>query len=325
MTSLQTMNRSDGTIKLIELITQWFKMMSVKLKYLATRFNDDYRGKWSNDCDCFNRLATICKVVLTCIFNGVRGRQKMLTTHTGNAFLVTTANNVLAAKMLLNTYKFEYVLSAVFSQNPLEKFFGQTRQRCGGNFYIDIGDVIAAAKAQHLHQLLKFEIIPEGETCIVDCVLCHSVADVCDLEIIDEISVKDTEILIESNDTVKQKVVYLGGFLAHKLNQPDVDISEDVTCDFLNELNRGRLHVPTLTTVYFVHSSIHLYEKLDDSTKHCAEYFRNLLSHIDAPLSENNAACRTLSNLVFKARVIAASDRENVLGCLRRKEKLAEK
>ena len=94
--------------------------------------------------------------------------------------------------------------------------------------------------------------------------------------------------------------------------------SEDVTCDFLNELNRGRLHVPTLNTGYFVHSSMHLYEKLD-------EYFRNLLSHIDAPFSENNAACRTLSNLVFKARVIAASDRENVLGCLRRKEKLAEK
>ena len=99
---------------------------------------------------------------------------------------------------------------------------------CGGNFYIDIGDVIAAAKAQHLHQLLKFEIIPEGETCTVDCVLYDSVGDVCDLEIIDEISVKDTEILIESNNTVKQKVVYLGGFLAHKFNQPDVDISEKV-------------------------------------------------------------------------------------------------
>ena len=160
-----------------------------------------------------------------------------MTTHTGNVFLATTANNVLAAKMLLITYKFEYILSAVFSQNPLEKFFGQTRQGCSGNFYIDIGDVIAAAKAQH-HQLLKFEIIPEGETCIVDSVLCDSVADVCDLEIIGEISVKDTEILIESNDTVKQKVVYLDGFLAHKFNQPHVDISEDVTCDFLNEFNR---------------------------------------------------------------------------------------
>ena len=161
--------------------------MSVKSKYLATRFNDDYRGKWSNDCESFNRLAAICQVVLTCIFNGVRGRQKKLTTHTGNAFLVTTANNVLARRCCSTLINFEYVLSAVFSQNPLEILFGQTRQRCGGNFYVDIGDVIAAAKAQHLHQLLKFEIIPEGETCIVDCVLCHSVADVCDLEIIDEI------------------------------------------------------------------------------------------------------------------------------------------
>ena len=81
MTSLQTKQNiyiyiyiSDDTIKQIELITQWFKMMRVNSKYLAMRFNDDYRGKWSTDCESFNCLATICKVVSTCIFNGVRGR-----------------------------------------------------------------------------------------------------------------------------------------------------------------------------------------------------------------------------------------------------------
>ena len=68
-----------------------------------------------------------------------------------------------------------------------------------------------------------------------------------------------------------------------------------------------------------------MYDKLDESKKYCTKYFQNLISHIDAPFSENVRTCKTLSNLIFKGRVIAASDRENVLGCLRRKEKLSEK
>ena len=187
----------------------------------------------------------------------------------------------------------------------------------------DIGGVLAAAKVQHIHQLLKYEIIPEGEVCVADCALCDSVADSSDLELIDETSVKDSEALLESKDTLKQKVVYIGGFLSHKFTQPDIDMSEDVTCDFLEELSRGRLHIPTLNTVYFVHNAVHLYENLTDSRKNCSKYFQHLLSRIDTPFSENSAACRTLSNLIFKARVLTASDRENMLECLRRKEKLA--
>ena len=76
-------------------------------------------------------------------------------------------------------------------------------------------------QVQRLHQLLKYEIIPEGEVCVADCALCGSVADSSDLELIDETSVKDTEALLESNDTLKQKVVYIGGFLSHKFTQPD--------------------------------------------------------------------------------------------------------
>ena len=65
------------------------------------------------------RLSEGGKVVSICVFNVVRGRQKKLTKHTGNAFLITTENNVLAAKILLEYYKFEHILSSIFSQNPL--------------------------------------------------------------------------------------------------------------------------------------------------------------------------------------------------------------
>ena len=74
--------------------------------------------------------------------------------------MVTTKNALSAANHLLQNYDFQYVLPAVFPQNPLEKAFGQTRQRIGGNFYIDINDVISAAKAQRLHQFIKNDIVP---------------------------------------------------------------------------------------------------------------------------------------------------------------------
>ena len=116
MRTLQTkLNISEGTIKWIDLITQWFKMMSVKSKYLASCFNDSYCEVWHSNCGSFKSLEEICTVVSTCVFNGTRGRQKKLKKHTGNAFLVATECNTLAAMMLIADYKFGYVLPAIFS------------------------------------------------------------------------------------------------------------------------------------------------------------------------------------------------------------------
>ena len=108
----------------------------------------------------------------------------------------------------------------------------------------------------------------------------------------------------------------------YKLQSVNVTLIQKITCAFLDELNRGRLHKPTLNMGYFVHIGMILYAKLAESRKRCSVYYRKLLSCIDTPFSRNPAACRTLSNLIFKARVTVDSDRENVLGCLRSKEKL---
>jgi len=76
---------------------------------------------------------------------------------TADAFVVTTKFNIAASTDLLTNHHFRYVLPAIFSQDPLEKFFGQARQRFGGNFYIDIGDFLAAAKVQRLLQLYIYD------------------------------------------------------------------------------------------------------------------------------------------------------------------------
>ena len=85
----------------------------------------------------------------------------------------------------------------------------------------------------------------------------------------------------------------------------------------------GGLHVPTLFTVYFVHCAINLHNKLGKPRQNCCKYFRNLLSYIDAPLAQNYKACKSLTNILFKAYTLDVCDTEKQIGCLRRKEKLS--
>ena len=117
--------------------------------------------------------------------------------------------------------------------------------------------------------------------------------------------------------------MFLAGFFAHKFEQEVIDTSEEISCDFIEKLSHGRLRIPTLNTAFFLYSAQHVYvRKSRLRKKGCTSYFRKLISNVDAPFATNVNACKTLSNIVFKGRVVAASTRENTLGCLRRKEKL---
>lgn len=136
---------------------------------------------------------------------------------------------------------------------------------------------------------------------------------------IHELDITETRNPLESSDILKQKVVYIAGFLVHKYIETNVNEEEEISCEFISELNRGGLHLPTLTTVYFVHSAITLHSKIDLPRQNCCKYFQKLISFIDAPMAENDKACKTLSNILFKAYALNVSDTEKQIGCLRRK------
>ena len=127
---------------------------------------------------------------------------------------------------------------------------------------------------------------------------------------IEELDITETQNLLESSDILKQKVVYVAGFLVHKYNEPNVDEEEEISCEFISELNRGGLHLPTLTTVYFVHSAISLHNKIELPRQNCCKYFQKLISFINAPIAENSKACKTLTNILFKAFALNVSDTE---------------
>jgi hypothetical protein len=212
----------------------------------------------------------------------------------------------------------------VFSQDPLEKFFGQARQRCGGNFYIDVADILSAAKVQRLHQLIKHDVVNRAGPKPSMCEYCELTIDARDLELVNDITVNDTQTLLESDNTLKHTVVYVAGYLMRKFGT-QVDEADDEPCansDFIKELNRGGLTIPTLSTVFLVHSANHLISALDCQKKNCCAYCSRLISRIESPMAANVQACRTLVNILEKARVLDTSDTEQRLGCLRRQEKL---
>ena len=144
-------------------------------------------------------------------------------------------------------------------------------------------------------------------------------------EVLDELSLCDTEELIQSNEALKYKFVYLSGYIVHKfgdntymeVNEGDRDL---LFTEFLDNLNKGGLSLPTLSTVYFVHTAYYLHKNLK---LRCNKHFAELLSKINAPIGGNMSTCIALANILLKAFVINNSEKEKALGCLRRKEKLS--
>ena len=239
-----------------------------------------------------------------------------LSKHTAKAFITTTGSNLAAATYLLEKHEFQYVLPTIFADDIFEKIFGQTRQRKGGNFYIDFGDVLVAAKVQILHTLLKYDITPT-ENIMGQCASCTEPINIEDLETVNNLYNLDSE------SDLKHKVIFIGGHFVHKHGQPDLDVGECISSEFLDELNREGLSMPTLSTTFFVHGSFKVMNSLPPSRRRCRKYFKRVIGNIDDPIANDNTACHTITNILFKAFVNNNSDRQSELGCLTRKEKLS--
>ena len=125
-------------------------------------------------------------------------------------FVLTTKNAIVASNHLSENVDFQYVLPAVFSMNPPEKYFGQSIQRVGGNYYID---VIAVAKLQRLHILVKNDIIPDKRKI---CVHCGVDINEEDLLVVAEFSIDDIQELLNLMYTLVHKVVYIAAFISRK-------------------------------------------------------------------------------------------------------------
>jgi hypothetical protein len=197
---------NEGTALFVSLINDWFKMMNVKDTVSCIKLKDETRVPWTLDCKSFSYLEKICDVIDTCKWTGGKGRKQKLTLSTANAFVSTTKTAIAASKHILKHHDHDYVLPAVWADEPVEKFFGVTRVRTGGNFYIDIKDVESAAKVQRFHQLMKKDIMPEGCK-TMKCAECSRPLDGGDLDLLNETTMQKTQELLSSDSALKDKVV----------------------------------------------------------------------------------------------------------------------
>ena len=49
------------------------------------------------------------------------------------------------------------------------------------------------------------------------------------VEMLHEITIEDTQTLVNSNETLKQKIIYIAGFLVHKHGEPDTTQEKEET------------------------------------------------------------------------------------------------
>ena len=145
------------------------------------------------------------------------------------------------------------------------------------------------------------------------CVHCEVDINEEDLNIVGEFNIDNAQELLNSTDTLKHKVVYIAGFLSRK-HQPAFETDEVLSTEFLDELNRGGLSMPTLSTLHFVYCGMKLHELLPEARRNCGKCFQRLLYFIDSPIAKNNKACATLKNTLYKGFVLNNSDQEKSLG-----------
>ena len=126
-------------------------------------------------------------------------------------------------------------------------------------FYIDIVDIKAAAETKNLHALLKYESMPHKSN-NVPCI-----SNICIDDYYFDIAIADSKDLVQYNDSIKHKIIFLAGYLEHKFRGKSVETEDiddhHIISDFVTNLNRGGLTVPLLSTVHFVHSAYKLFDK----------------------------------------------------------------
>ena len=232
---------------------------------------------------------------------------RKLTKPTANVFFVSTRANVQSAQLLLTEFNFSYALPGVFAHEALEKFFGQARQCSGGNFYTDAVDIKATATAEtkNLHTPLKYDSTSQQP----DDVACRS--NIClDDDLFD---IADTEELITSDATIKQKLVFLAGYLEPKFRSSLSvvefvnEYNDEFDTAFLQNLDRGGLTVK-LSTIHFVDSVQQVFAKMNI---YCYRTrVSQILAHINSQIARVKPAFMTMSNILSIAFVLDKNDKE---------------
>lgn len=254
-----------GTCMFIDLITKFWKICNVKSAFEGKRFNDEFREAIRKDS---NLQITFLKDMSLWLKNWrqIIPISEGLSAQTFQAMIITIDSFLLMIPYLFSKYKIDYILLSKFQNDNLEGRFGMYRQMSGSNYYISF------------IQLLENERKIRFKNNILLCAQ-NSEIQLKTLMTVEQ-SYDSTVSLIPfqgilnlnfSLDEVPQNnlliITYIGGFTARKVLldkkcsacsmwlQIDKEIAIDPIYDFIKDLDRGKLTLPTeyvVTTVSIV-------------------------------------------------------------------------
>ena len=117
---------------------------------------------------------------------------------------------------------------------------------------------------------------------------------------------------MNSNEILKDKIIYLAGFLEKKIHGRvafvEQETDEDpVDSDFITNLNRGGLTIPKISTVHFVHSAHKIL--IGCNLYCCRAHLSQAISCIDSPMAIIKEACETMFDIFLKVFVQATRSR----------------
>ena len=118
------------------------KSVNVKGKYTCPWLGDNFPSCWIVNSESFNKLESSRVAYGKGEELGRKCWQSLIQLL---LFLLQIATS-LQRIIFFRTPLTEYILLAGFSQDPLQKLFGKTRQCCGGSLYIGVVYLVAAGK-----------------------------------------------------------------------------------------------------------------------------------------------------------------------------------
>lgn len=290
---------ANDTVLFLETVLQFWKIVNVHSPYEDVRRRDPNCGviKEVND-DNLQKLLNFGNMAQEMSTFTGKNRVKNLTKDTGKAIWHTCNGLVQLSKHLLTTAGHDFVMLGLFTSDPLEKQFGKLRQGTGGTYFLTTQQIFEKVGIMKTKLLLRLDnsFALEATNSSHSCDKCAYNLDEQFCEIFDNLPSLENSVNVD----VKMALVYVSGYVVkNKKATDDTFFYYEKYGDFLKDLNRGGLTIPSDCICQWVEYSYILFHYIASFT--CRKSLCSILLNISEFYNFNVSHCHavTLCNILF--------------------------
>lgn len=247
-------NGVDETVKFLEVIINWWKIVNVKSKYEGERFNDKFREPVKAGQNLQTEYLQKMNIWLKNWRLSVLS-SSALSPQTFQSLITTTEAFLELIPYVFRLYDCKYILLSKFQNDCLESRFSTYRQLSGSNYYISYTEILENEKKVRFRNV----VIMSSEQLNVSLkTLIPSTENPEDVNILEFSDILSDAFLFESvPENLIPVLVYIGGFTTFKVLKEskcnicihwieldkEINITEEMY-DFTLDIDRGKLKLP---------------------------------------------------------------------------------